>query len=278
MAQERERAAKQERERTAAQERERAAAVEAQQRAATQERERLAKRKRECAATLEAQQRAAAQERERLAKQERERAAAHERNGEAMMPMITRPVSTSAPVAAVGRPASVARDAPSVKIGGDGELVALAKLLRCGVWREGMRASELLTADRLPVGAHGALQELVGAATSNVRALGNALKRVQDKHIEGITLKLTRTIDNHGFAIWQVVSALGETGATSDRPRNAELLRGALTGMGYGSAEANYAVSVLYARIETEPLAVLVREALAVLAQRPVLGSKPKHR
>ena len=47
-----------------------------------------------------------------------------------------------------------------------------------------------------------------------------------------------------------------------------------------GLAEANHAVSVLRARIETEaePLAVLVREALGVLAQRQVLGSKPKTR
>jgi hypothetical protein len=273
------RAATQERERVAKQERERAAAaLEAQQRAAAQERERQVKRELERAAALEAQQRAAAQERARLARQERERAAAAQRNGEAMMALITRPAATPPPVDAVAQAAPVARNAPSPMIGGDGELVALAKLLRCGAWREGMRSSELLTADRLPVGAHGALQELMGTTTLNVRALGNALKRIQDKRIEGSTLKLTRTIDNHGFAIWQVVSALGDISAASERPRNAELLRGALTGMGYGSAEANHAVSVLRARIETEPLAVLVREALGVLAQRPVLGSKPKHR
>jgi hypothetical protein len=269
------RAATEERERAAAQERERAVAA-AQRRAASQERERVAKQERErAAAALEAQQRAAAQERERLATQERERAAAAKRNGETMMALITRPAATPPPVAAVAQPALVARNASSPMLGGDGELVALAKLLRCGAWREGMRSSELLTAERLPVGAHGALQELVGTATLNVRALGNALKRIQDKRIEGSTLKLTRTIDNHGFAIWQVVSALGDASAASERPRNAELLRGALTGMGYGSVEANHAVSVLRARIETEPLAVLAREALGLLAQRRYLVPSP---
>jgi Holliday junction resolvasome RuvABC DNA-binding subunit len=141
-----------------------------------------------------------------------------------------------------------------------------------------MRASDLLDPEQLPVGAHAALQELVGTAALTVRALGNALKRVQDKRIEGIPRKLTRTIDNHGFAIWQVVNALDETSTTSERPRNAELLRGALMGMGYSSAEANYAITALRARIEIDPLATLVREALGVLAQRPVTGSKAKRR
>jgi hypothetical protein len=141
-----------------------------------------------------------------------------------------------------------------------------------------MRACDLLTANLLPAGAHGALQELVGTATLDVRALGNALKRVQDKCIDGITRKVTRKIDNHGFAIWQVVNALGETSTTSDRPGKAELLRGVLTGMGYGSAEANHAVSVLRARIETDSLTALVCEALAVLALRSASGSKPTRR
>ncbi len=284
---ERERVAKQTRERAAAQERERLAALEAQQRAAAQERQRLAAleaqqraaaQERQRAAALEAQQRQAAQERERTASQERERAAALAWKNEATKVPNTRPVVTPS-VAAVDRPASRARVAQVQKHGnGDGELVALAKLLRCGPWPQGMKACDLITPDLLPAGAHGALQELAGTVTLNVRALGNALKRVLDKPIEGIPLKVTRTIDNHGFAIWQVVSALGETSTTSDRPGNAELLRGALTGMGYGPAEANHAISALRARLEIDSLTALVREALGVLALRPTSGSKPKRR
>jgi hypothetical protein len=266
---ERERVATQTRARAAALERERVAALEAQQRAAVQERGRVA--------ALEAQQRSAAQERERTASLERERAAALARKSEATSVPITRPVATP-PVAAVARPAFPARVAQVPRLGGDGELVALAKLLRCGPWPEGMKACDLITPDLLPAGAHGALQELAGTATLNVRALGNALKRVQDKRIEGIPRKITRTIDNHGFAIWQVVNDLDEASTTSDRPGNAELLRGALTGMGYGALDANHAVSALRARIETDSLTALVRQALGVLALRPTSGSKPKRR
>jgi Holliday junction DNA helicase RuvA len=46
----------------------------------------------------------------------------------------------------------------------------------------------------------------------------------------------------------------------------AELLHGALTRMGYRPAEAERAVAALGGRVEAEPLADLVREALAVLA------------
>jgi Holliday junction resolvasome RuvABC DNA-binding subunit len=141
-----------------------------------------------------------------------------------------------------------------------------------------MKACDLIAPDLLPAGAHAALQELAGTATLNVRALGNALKRVQDKRIEGIPRKITRTIDNHGFAIWQVVNDLDEASTTSERPGNAELLRGALTGMGYGAAESNHAVSALRARLETDSLTALVREALGVLALRPTSASKPKRR
>lgn len=51
-------------------------------------------------------------------------------------------------------------------------------------------------------------------------------------------------------------------------PRGAkgELLHGALTRMGYRPAEADRAVAALGSRVESEPLADLVREALAVLA------------
>jgi len=117
-----------------------------------------------------------------------------------------------------------------------------------------------------------------GQQPPTVRALGNALKGVQDKRIDGIPLKLTRTIDNHGFTIWQVVNDLGETNKLSERPSKTEQLRGALTGMGYRLAEANHAISALRDRIDTDPLADLVREALSVLARRPGPGSDPKRR
>ena len=50
------------------------------------------------------------------------------------------------------------------------------------------------------------------------------------------------------------------------RGAKAELLHGALTRMGYRPAEADRAVSTLGDRVEAEPLADLVREALAVLS------------
>jgi Holliday junction DNA helicase RuvA len=50
------------------------------------------------------------------------------------------------------------------------------------------------------------------------------------------------------------------------RGAKAELLQGALTRMGYRPAEAERAVAAIGARVETEPLADLVREALGVLA------------
>ncbi len=52
----------------------------------------------------------------------------------------------------------------------------------------------------------------------------------------------------------------------ASRGAKAELLHGALTRMGYRPAEAERAVSTLGSRVETEPLADLVREALGVLA------------
>jgi Holliday junction DNA helicase RuvA len=54
--------------------------------------------------------------------------------------------------------------------------------------------------------------------------------------------------------------------AASAHPAKAELLHGALTRMGYRPAEAERAVAALGARVEAEPLADLVREALGVLA------------
>lgn len=50
-------------------------------------------------------------------------------------------------------------------------------------------------------------------------------------------------------------------------PSNAELLTSALTRMGYRPAEADRAVLHLGGRVDTEPVQILVREALAVLAR-----------
>jgi len=54
--------------------------------------------------------------------------------------------------------------------------------------------------------------------------------------------------------------------APSAHPAKAELLQGALTRMGYRPAEAERAIAALGDRVEAEPLADLVREALAVLS------------
>lgn len=120
----------------------------------------------------------------------------------------------------------------------------------------------------------------MGTKTPTAREIGNALKRVQDKRIDGIALALARRIDGHGFAIWQVVNAVSKTDEPSTRPSDADLLRGSLTGMGFRPAEADYAISTLSTRVDadTVPLADLVREALSVLAQRPAPGGKAKRR
>ena len=67
------------------------------------------------------------------------------------------------------------------------------------------------------------------------------------------------------------LSIAGVTGAApparpTARGAKGELLHGALTRMGYRPVEADRAMAVLGARVETEALADLVREALAVLA------------
>ena len=61
-------------------------------------------------------------------------------------------------------------------------------------------------------------------------------------------------------------AALTSPARAGTRGAKAELLHGALTRMGYRPAEADRAVTALGARVETEPLADLVREALGVLA------------
>jgi Holliday junction DNA helicase RuvA len=58
-----------------------------------------------------------------------------------------------------------------------------------------------------------------------------------------------------------------EAAAPSAGPSSAELLASALTRMGYRPAEADRAIVHLGSRVQTEPVQVLVREALAILAR-----------
>jgi len=59
----------------------------------------------------------------------------------------------------------------------------------------------------------------------------------------------------------------GEAMSAAKRGPGAELLHSALTRMGYRATDANRAISALGERVETEPLADMVREALAILSQ-----------
>ena len=58
-----------------------------------------------------------------------------------------------------------------------------------------------------------------------------------------------------------------ESASRGPGPSNAELLASALTRMGYRPNEADRAILHLGARIDSEPVQILVREALAVLAR-----------
>jgi Holliday junction resolvasome RuvABC DNA-binding subunit len=74
--------------------------------------------------------------------------------------------------------------------------------------------------------------------------------------------------------VWQVVQIDSEERTTPERPNVAELIRGALTRLGYRPTEAQHAVAALGARVETEPLENLVRDALRALGQRAAPGPK----
>jgi hypothetical protein len=193
-------------------------------------------------------------------------------------------VGTPPTLANAVRRAEAPRATPSVPMpppSATSTIAALENLLRCGAWREGMRASALVASDapdHLPPGAHRALHALTGVARPTARDVGNALKRVVDRRVHGIERTLTRRVDGHGFAVWQVVDDLGQARDNSVRPANADLVRNALTGLGYRRTEAEHAVSVLGAAVDTKPLAELVRDALGVLARGPVPGSRQKGR
>jgi hypothetical protein len=73
---------------------------------------------------------------------------------------------------------------------------------------------------------------------------------------------------------------LRDAGLAHTRQQRAvvELLRGALTGMGYRLADTNHAISALRDCVETDSLADLVRKALGVLRQRPSAGFESKRK
>jgi Holliday junction DNA helicase RuvA len=62
-------------------------------------------------------------------------------------------------------------------------------------------------------------------------------------------------------------SGRAETGPRAVGPSPTELLTGALVRLGYRPSEADRAIAQLGSRIDSEPLQLLVREALAVLAR-----------
>jgi len=162
-------------------------------------------------------------------------------------------------------------------VNADAERAALATLLACGPWPDGVRASALVSSQSppgLPPDARRALYALVGTTNPTARDLGNALRRIQDQRVQGIPLTVKRTLDGHGYAIWQVVHIGGDTSNTAARPRPGELLHSTLTRLGYRPAEAQHAVAALSTRVETDSLEDLLRAALRVLGQRAMPDRK----
>jgi Holliday junction DNA helicase RuvA len=106
--------------------------------------------------------------------------------------------------------------------------------------------------------------ELAAAVAGAQTAKLTAVPGVGKKTAERIVLELKDKLLAHALI------ASGPLAVPASRPAargaKAELLHGALTRMGYRPAEAERAVSALGARVETDPLADLVREALGVLA------------
>src|SRR5262249_37372447 len=192
-AEQREQAVREE-ERAAAQQREQA--VREQERAAAQQREQAVREQERAAAHRREQavreQERAAREQARTAAQQQERTAARvgtlERKLGALTQLarsshpksVTRPAGrltrdpqplTVAPATQPPRlmqtsqPRRVEQTSQSPQVELDAERTALASLLTCGPWREGMRASALVTSDAppgLPPGARRALHALVG--------------------------------------------------------------------------------------------------------------------
>ena len=88
---------------------------------------------------------------------------------------------------------------------------------------------------------------------------------VGKKTAERIVLELKDKLLAEAPAAAPVLPTRGPSAAIP-RAENAELLHGALTRMGSRPAEADRAVAALGSRVDSEPLADLVREALSVLS------------
>lgn len=116
---------------------------------------------------------------------------------------------------------------------------------------------------KIALGILGALSvgELAGAIARAETSKLTAVPGVGKKTAERIVLELKDKL-------LVAVPPLAGTPVARPGPRGAkgELLHGALTRMGYRPAEADRAVTTLGARVESEPLADLIREALGVLA------------
>jgi Holliday junction DNA helicase RuvA len=99
------------------------------------------------------------------------------------------------------------------------------------------------------------------------RSLGELtqIPGIGKKTAERMVLELRDKLPQ-GAATGAVGTALG-AGGHAGRVSNAELLAGALTRMGYRQGETDRAIALLADRVESAPLAELVREALALLAK-----------
>jgi Holliday junction DNA helicase RuvA len=108
----------------------------------------------------------------------------------------------------------------------------------------------------LPVG------ELAAAVAGGETTKLTRVPGVGKKTAERIVLELKDKL----LAPPPALAAAAAPAKAAPRGAKAELLHGALTRLGYRPAEAERAVTALGARVESEPLADLVREALGVLS------------
>jgi Holliday junction DNA helicase RuvA len=95
-----------------------------------------------------------------------------------------------------------------------------------------------------------------------------AIPGVGKKTAERIILELKDKLTAAPAAAAAAAVAAGSAQKPASAGSKGELLLSALTRMGFRPAEAERAVSGLGARVETEPLGDLVREALALLSSR----------
>ena len=102
----------------------------------------------------------------------------------------------------------------------------------------------------------------LAVATGNLKVL-TRVPGVGKKTAERMALELKDKLASRNTGM-SGVSGAPQSG--KDRGRQGELLRGALTRMGYRPTEADRAVAELAERVETVALADLVREALALLS------------